>query len=189
MNGSQESLMLDVAQSVSPIILTDRKKERCSVDGCGKEVVCKGLCDMHYTRTRRYGNVGGKRPRRGNGEGCLRPTGYILTQIDKRRVADHVRIAEKALGKRLPISAKVHHVNGKRSDNYTPFNLVICQDAAYHQLLHLRTKAIKNGFPPHYRKCRYCKTYSNPASMKECRGSYRHAECKAVYDKERRLNG
>lgn len=59
----------------------------------------------------------------------------------------HVRVAEGALGKRLPKGACVHHVNEDRYDN-RPSNLVICQDAAYHNLLHVRARVVRAGGDP-----------------------------------------
>lgn len=56
-------------------------------------------------------------------------------------VHDHVLLAEKALGKALPLKAVVHH--------HTPEQLVICQNQAYHLLLHRRQRALetsKKGF-------------------------------------------
>lgn len=57
----------------------------------------------------------------------------------------HQRVAERALGKPLPAGAEIHHVNGDPKDN-RPANLVICQDAAYHDLLHARARA--RGWTP-----------------------------------------
>lgn len=54
-------------------------------------------------------------------------------------VYEHILLAEKALGKQLPEKAEVHHLNGNKGDN-SPGNIVICEDRAYHMLLHKRMR-------------------------------------------------
>jgi hypothetical protein len=73
---------------------------------------------------------------------------------DKERV--HRLRAEAALGKPLPVGAQVHHADGsKRGD--AP--LVICQDQAYHYLLHRRKQIQDLGGDPHRdRLCRACQS-------------------------------
>ncbi len=69
----------------------------------------------------------------------------------------HLAIAEQALGHPLPIGAQVHHVNQCKGDARNS-NLVICQDRAYHALLHQRTRIIRAGGDPNTQRiCSYCK--------------------------------
>lgn len=56
----------------------------------------------------------------------------------------HRWLAEQALGKSLPRGVVVHHHNGLRVGG----TLVICQDPAYHVLLHTRTKIVRAGGNP-----------------------------------------
>lgn len=68
----------------------------------------------------------------------------------------HVDIAERALGHCLPVTAQVHHVDGNRHNNAN-YNLVICQDNAYHALLHIRAKTLRAGGNPNTdRACTKC---------------------------------
>jgi hypothetical protein len=57
---------------------------------------------------------------------------------------EHVAIAERAIGKPLPMGAEVHHVDGNKRNNASA-NLVICQDHDYHMLLHARARIIRAG--------------------------------------------
>lgn len=71
-------------------------------------------------------------------------------------VGEHVLVAEKAFGRMLPPEAEVHHVNENKGDNQNR-NLVICQDGAYHKLLHARRRIVDaGGNPDTDRMCSRC---------------------------------
>jgi len=81
------------------------------------------------------------------------PKGYRFATKAQRL---HVAIAERALGHPLPRGSEVHHVNEDKHDN-RPSNLVICQDRAYHALLHLRRRVmLAGGNPNTQRLCYMC---------------------------------
>lgn len=74
-----------------------------------------------------------------------------------RSVQEHVLIAERALGRKLPAGAKVHHADGNRLNN-SPSNLVICQSQSYHSLLHARMRVRAAGGDPNTQLiCGSCK--------------------------------
>lgn len=161
----------------------------CSVEGCETKVIARGWCHKHYKRWQTYGDPMIARFKRPHGTGNIRHDGYLEIQKDNLCRMAHVIVAENALGKKLPPRAKVHHVNGNRCDNRNS-NLVICQDDAYHRLLHNRMNAVENGHPPHYRKCPYCKQYDDPKNLYTKGTINRHVACIKEYDKarnERRL--
>lgn len=129
-----------------------------------------------------------------------RPSGYIQVQCHEHPRAtdgyifEHILIAERALGKYLPPKAEIHHINEKKSDNRSE-NLVICQDTAYHILLHQRMRAYMATGDPNQRKCPFCKCWDNTKNM-YCRSrkngkrtniTYMHRECNNKYQREYRL--
>ncbi len=71
---------------------------------------------------------------------------------------EHIVVAEKALGHPLPEAAIVHHHDTTRSNNANT-NLVICEDQAYHLLLHVRMRVLAVGGDPNTQA--YCKGCSS----------------------------
>jgi hypothetical protein len=96
-------------------------------------------------------------------------------------VLEHVLIAGGALGKPIPSSCPVHHVNEIRSDN-TKENLVVCNGAAYHKLLHRRMRAQRACGNPNWRKCSYCQEWDDPAVLSRVHTSQPyHKSCAARF--------
>lgn len=108
---------------------------KCAFIGCEKQSEKRGWCGTHYQRWRVHGDVNIVK-KAANGNGYIQ-NGYFGKQINGVRKFDHVRIAEKVLGRELPIGCVVHHANGNKLDNSNE-NLVICPSRAYHNLIHAR---------------------------------------------------
>lgn len=129
--------------------------------GCGRETSVASSTNVRLgyikNKPRRFvvgHNLSGShRPRQGNWKGGLsRETqGYALVRMPNHPrarqngyVAEHILIAERALGRYLPSGAVVHHVNEVKSDN-SRGNHVICENENYHRLLHQRLRALNNS--------------------------------------------
>ena len=133
---------------------------------------------MHYRRWRIHGDTE-TTLKAANGDGYLQG-GYPGHQVDGVRVFDHVKVAERALGKPLPPGAVVHHVNEIKTD-CRPENLVICPDKAYHNLIHARMRALDACGDANKRACRYCKEYDSLENMRVygngASTAYWHTQC------------
>jgi len=71
----------------------------------------------------------------------------------KGYVFEHILIAEKVLGHPLPKGAVNHHHPSIKNAT----NLVICENDAYHKVLHQRMRALNACGHSNWRKCKYCK--------------------------------
>ena len=95
-----------------------------------------------------------------------RKSGYIY---------EHRLRATEALGKPLPENVVVHH--------HTPKEIVICQDQAYHRLLHRRQRALEACGHASWRKCWVCKEYDSPENIYVIGDTSYHKKCKNAYDR------
>lgn len=101
-------------------------------------------------------------------------------------VLEHILVAEKALGKPLPNGVEIHHINENRADNRKE-NLVVCENNAYHKLLHQRMRASKICGNPNWRKCTYCKMYDGVNNLFITKqNNFYHKKCKNKYERQRR---
>lgn len=90
----------------------------------------------------------------------------------KGYVYEHILIAEKAVGRFLPVTVDIHHFNEVRSDN-TNSNLVVCPNHAYHRLLHARKRIVDRGGDPNREKiCQGCKDLKPRSEFTRNRSRY-----------------
>lgn len=82
-------------------------------------------------------------------------TGYVL---------EHILVCEQALGHFLPEGAIPHHVNEIKSDN-RPVNLVLCQDRAYHNLIHKRMRAMRECGNADWHRCKFCHKWDSEENL------------------------
>ncbi len=113
---------------------------KCQTVDCMREAKAgrKNMCGMHYLQWWRRTLY---TPRK-EGEPYIRTDGYVAIYVDGIKVLEHRHLAELVLKRKLKGQEQVHHMNEDRSDNHTPFNLVICPDGEYHKLLHKRMKEL-----------------------------------------------
>ncbi len=107
----------------------------------------------------------------------------------KGRTLLHRLRAEAALGKPLPAGAVVHHADGSKRDDAP---LVLCQDNAYHRLLHLRMRVLKAGGNPNTERiCSACKKVLPLASfgrrINRAVDVCRHCNTRRSIERHRRL--
>lgn len=113
---------------------------------------------------------------------------YRLVGPASMRKSLHRLRAERALGKPLPPQAVVHHADGSRSDDAP---LVICQDQAYHKLLHVRAFVKAKGGDPNVDLfCRSCNQIKPKSEFHNRHGSpigvvATCKACKSAYDQQR----
>lgn len=79
-------------------------------------------------------------------------------------IQEHWAVIEQHTGiaPRRGSQMQVHHVNRNPSDN-RPQNLVVCENGAYHMLLHRRQRAIEATGNPNALKCSHCQKWSTPS--------------------------
>lgn len=127
--------------------------------GCGQEVrEGNTWVHGHHARSPKHnGNWSGGQYTKPDGTVMLLRPDHPNTDT-KGYIPEHRWIAEQKMDSRLSTDAEVHHRNGDRNDN-RPENLVVCEDHAYHALLHQRKNALENCGHANWFRCRHCGEY------------------------------
>lgn len=110
----------------SSVPLARSERGICTVDGCDRRSVGRGLCEAHRQRLKMGGDVRSEEPiRTVAGDGFVH-RGYRRVPVaeDERwlvdgasSAAEHRLVLARALGRPLRSEESVHHLNGDRSDN------------------------------------------------------------------------
>ncbi len=106
-------------------------------------------------------------------------------------VFEHILVAEKAIGRYLEAAHPVHHVNEIKSDNSNS-NLVICEDNAYHMLLHQRQRVLdRGGNPDTDKRCFKCDAVKSKSEFVRSSNSRDglHGYCRPCDSSTRKLRG
>jgi hypothetical protein len=193
MSGTRGSLKSEFVPDASQLFGIDQEsKEKSEIPygychcGCGQKVgiykqtrpllgIKRGELQKYIHGHNSVGE-GGPNWKGGKWERC---DGYVFVAVGTHKARlEHLVICEKVLGRPLPIGAMVHHLNENKNDNRNS-NLVICQDSAYHLLLHKRMRAFKTCGHYDWEKCQYCKQYSPPSEIAHAKyGGKHHMKCK-----------
>lgn len=103
-------------------------------------------------------------------------------------VMEHLIVAERALGRPIPRGVEVHHVNEDGFDN-KPSNLVICENAAYHRMLHMRKRAYEACGNPNAVRCTACGHYDGNVLRCPSGSAFHHGKGWRAKCRQRRLTG
>ena len=161
-------------------------RNTCSMHGCIDVVEGHGLCNKHYLRWRRHGDPTVMK-RAPNGTGSINGHGYRQINRTDGGEIEHIAIVERVLGRKLGQGVEIHHFNEIRSDNRN-CNLVVCPNRAYHQLLHVRQRALAACGDANWRLCAHCGRYDDPKNLKTYKSQqsvHFHAECRVRYSHDR----
>lgn len=92
-------------------------------------------------------------------------------------VREHHLVVEEAIGKPVPEGAVVHHIDGDVTNN-EPSNLVLCEDNAYHLLLHRRQARLEATDDPDAIRCGFCGEFDGEMYVYPNDRKGYHPECR-----------
>ncbi len=142
----------------------------CAETGCDNPVKARGLCNKHYGRAWRRGEIQGDDPRGRHGNhargdahhrynnGQLKSShGYVLIRVPEGHhlrqangyAYEHQLVAEETIGRPLEPCEIVHHRNGNTTDNQ-PENLQVTTRSEHiHIHIHSKSSGPRNEMNPY----------------------------------------
>lgn len=162
----------------------------CTVVGCAETHIARGYCQNHYRMFKKHGTPTPPPKPQTEAKTYIATGGYRFKSIDRKTVYEHVSIAERALGRKLPAGSEIHHATDDVADHS---QLVICPNHKYHMLLHMRKRALDACGNPGWRLCKLCHQYDDLSKLRVSGKVLYHASCAArssrEYRAKRRNNG
>ena len=95
-------------------------------------------------------------------------------------------IVTRILGRPLRSTEIVHHVNLNELDD-RPDNYVVCENHAYHRLIHQRTYAYMWDGNASARRCWICKCYDRQDNITVSNAQAFHRTCYQQYKKRQKM--
>lgn len=114
----------------------EREQSKCKY--CDRNVGrtgAKGMCNKHYQMYRLHGNAEYFDKR-------IRPTSYGYYRVGKRGQAEHRKIYENYIGRKLRPSEIVHHIDLNRTNNKIE-NLYLYPSASEHTRQHCNLRRLQ----------------------------------------------
>lgn len=159
-------------------------KKIISMDSLRRGVTKSCGCLNKELLSKRLKGRTGKKSHVWDGGSYTSSNGYTYIYLeDKNRksvskyIGEHVLVAEKAIGKTLPCGSIVHHFDGNKSNNMNS-NLVVCENNAYHRLLHKRQRAKLECGNANWHKCYVCGEWDCKENLYIGKSEIAHRDCK-----------
>jgi len=164
------------------MVIMPKRKNQMKLCECG----CGESAPIAVNNNTKLGRIKGKPQRFIKGHQQRKPLGEgVHTTITGRNDRVSRVLAEKAIGKPLPEKVQVHHFSEDPRDNRNE-NLVVCENQAYHILLHRRKRAHEASGRAHWRRCVFCKEWDDPKNLYINKGKVYHRTCRNKRLREQR---
>ena len=152
--------------------------------GCGIQIDSSKVFAWGHNRKGKRNKMilyGRDNPNWKGGKGYISTDGYHVRSVNNGiRIIIHREIVEKVLGKPLQLNSVIHHFDENRENNRNN-NLIVCQDQAYHLLLHKRMLALQASGHVDWLRCYFCKQYDSPENIHSGKRMQYHTKCTREY--------